>query len=151
MDYYEGGGGGSVIVVEYLEPSMSKGLLTKFPDNSAFDFDYTQSSIWSPVVKRKFNATNSTFKATTFHALKSKFNAAVFDNFQQKINFNNKPNNALGFHYSQLSSSSQTPKGQGWGKVLKAAKKQFKKKKNKKREATNVQFYYSHYFSDWDF
>ncbi|KAH0983824.1 hypothetical protein GBA52_011001 [Prunus armeniaca] len=39
-------------VVEYLQPVMSKELLCKFPDNSAFDFDYTQSSIWSPLVPR---------------------------------------------------------------------------------------------------
>lgn len=41
-----------VTVVEYLETSMSKDLLYKFPDNSAFDFDYAQSSIWSPLLPR---------------------------------------------------------------------------------------------------
>ncbi|XP_077242804.1 uncharacterized protein LOC143883331 [Tasmannia lanceolata] len=39
-----------VIIVEYLDPSMSRGLLSKFPDNSAFDFDYSQSGIWSPLL-----------------------------------------------------------------------------------------------------
>lgn len=43
-------------VVEYLEPLMSRDLLCKFPDNSAFDFDYTQSSIWSPLLHRAANA-----------------------------------------------------------------------------------------------
>ncbi|EYU43152.1 hypothetical protein MIMGU_mgv1a016013mg [Erythranthe guttata] len=38
------------MVVEYLESSMSRDLLCKFPDNSAFDFDYAQSSIWSPLL-----------------------------------------------------------------------------------------------------
>ncbi|PON98241.1 hypothetical protein TorRG33x02_060710 [Trema orientale] len=42
-------------VVEYLEPLMSKVLLCKFPDNSAFDFDYSQSSIWSPLVPRAYS------------------------------------------------------------------------------------------------
>ncbi|KAJ6991900.1 hypothetical protein NC653_015291 [Populus alba x Populus x berolinensis] len=42
-------------VVEYLEPVMSKELLFKFPDNSAFDFDYAQSSIWSPLVPRNYS------------------------------------------------------------------------------------------------
>jgi hypothetical protein len=56
-----GGGGGStaarvvvverVVTVEYLEPSMSRELLGKFPDPSAFDFDYSQSGIWSPLNK----------------------------------------------------------------------------------------------------
>ncbi|KAJ6408583.1 hypothetical protein OIU84_011835 [Salix udensis] len=42
-------------VVEYLEPVMSKELLFKFPDNSAFDFDYNQSSLWSPLVPRNYS------------------------------------------------------------------------------------------------
>ncbi|KAJ1271778.1 hypothetical protein BS78_06G152000 [Paspalum vaginatum] len=40
-----------VLTVEYLEPSMSRELLGKFPDPSAFDFDYSQSGIWSPLNK----------------------------------------------------------------------------------------------------
>ena len=40
-----------VVTVEYLEPSMSRELLGKFPDPSAFDFDYSQSGIWSPLNK----------------------------------------------------------------------------------------------------
>ncbi|URE35021.1 hypothetical protein MUK42_36198 [Musa troglodytarum] len=41
-----------VITVKYLEPTMSRVLLDKFPDNSAFDFDYSQSGIWSPLLPR---------------------------------------------------------------------------------------------------
>ncbi|XP_073005803.1 uncharacterized protein [Typha latifolia] len=41
-----------IITVEYLQPSMSHELLGKFPDPSPFDFDYTQSSIWSPLLPR---------------------------------------------------------------------------------------------------
>ncbi|XP_062185658.1 uncharacterized protein LOC133889196 [Phragmites australis] len=40
-----------VVTVEYLEQSMSRDLLGKFPDPSAFDFDYSQSGIWSPLSK----------------------------------------------------------------------------------------------------
>lgn len=41
-----------VIVIQHLHPTISNDLLCKFPDNSAFDFDYSQSSIWSPLVPR---------------------------------------------------------------------------------------------------
>ncbi|CAN6235550.1 unnamed protein product [Urochloa humidicola] len=40
-----------VVTVEYLEQSMSRELLGKFPDSSAFGFDYSQSGIWSPLNK----------------------------------------------------------------------------------------------------
>lgn len=49
------------MVVEYLETSMSKDLLGKFPDNSAYDFDYSQSSIWSPLVNRGLVSSSSSF------------------------------------------------------------------------------------------
>ncbi|KAL3535293.1 hypothetical protein ACH5RR_003754 [Cinchona calisaya] len=52
-------GGPMVMVVEYLETSMSRDLLCKFPDNSAFDFDYSQSSLWSPLIHRKFPSSSS--------------------------------------------------------------------------------------------
>lgn len=48
---------GSSTKMEYLEPLMSKELLCKFPDNSAFDFNYSQSAIWSPLVPRPYNST----------------------------------------------------------------------------------------------
>ncbi|KAK1401472.1 hypothetical protein POM88_001077 [Heracleum sosnowskyi] len=51
-EFLRGDRGGAVMVVEYLQSIMSKELLGKFPDNSAFDFDYTQSSIWSPLIQR---------------------------------------------------------------------------------------------------
>ncbi|KAL4559781.1 hypothetical protein LXL04_031927 [Taraxacum kok-saghyz] len=50
-----GGGMSAVKIVEYMISSMSIELLCKFPDNSAFDFDYTQSSIWSPLVPHPSN------------------------------------------------------------------------------------------------
>ncbi|KAK2978019.1 hypothetical protein RJ640_028701 [Escallonia rubra] len=55
MNYSRAGGlATTVMVVEYLESSMSRDLLGKFPDNSAFDFDYSQSSIWSPLIPRHY-------------------------------------------------------------------------------------------------
>ncbi|KAL8155320.1 uncharacterized protein LOC141719840 [Apium graveolens] len=52
QQFIRGDRGGAVMVVEYLQSIMSKQLLGKFPDNSAFDFDCTQSSIWSPLIQR---------------------------------------------------------------------------------------------------
>ncbi|OMO91618.1 hypothetical protein COLO4_18222 [Corchorus olitorius] len=51
----------SAKVVEYLEPLMSRELLCKFPDNSALDFDYTQSSLWSPLVPRAYSPADFDF------------------------------------------------------------------------------------------
>ncbi|RDX65352.1 hypothetical protein CR513_55997, partial [Mucuna pruriens] len=45
----------STKVVEYLVPKMSLELLCKFPDNSAYDFDYSQSTIWSPLLPRPYS------------------------------------------------------------------------------------------------
>lgn len=39
-------------VVEYVESPIGEELLSKFADTSAFDFDYSQSSIWSPLLPR---------------------------------------------------------------------------------------------------
>lgn len=41
-------------IVEYLQQVMCQELLCKFPDNSAFRFDYTQSSLWSPLFPRNY-------------------------------------------------------------------------------------------------
>ncbi|KAG8364542.1 hypothetical protein BUALT_Bualt18G0007900 [Buddleja alternifolia] len=90
-----------LMVVEYLESSMARNLLGKFPDNSAFDFDYSQSSIWSPLLPRPASdsscrglelskklsydedgETGSFLENTKRMAanIKRKFNGAVFDN-----------------------------------------------------------------------
>lgn len=41
-----------IITVEYLDPSMSQNLISKFPDASAFGFNFSESSIWSPLLPR---------------------------------------------------------------------------------------------------
>ena len=41
-----------IITVEYLDPFMSQNLLCKFPDASAFGFNYSESGIWSPLLPR---------------------------------------------------------------------------------------------------
>ena len=60
-------------VVYYMDPSMSKNLLQKFPDkSSAFDFNYSQSSIWSPWVPRVHSAIDLDFEYFGFVTPKRK-------------------------------------------------------------------------------
>lgn len=121
-----------ITVVEYLESSMSKDLLYKFPDNSAFDFDYTQSSIWSPLlpppdsgvrrleISRKISfdevdevgLLGNTKKMAA--RMKRKFTHAVLDNISMCHKMKRKRRKSFGFSPSRRlsSSSSQSPKVQ---------------------------------------
>ncbi|KAL8045467.1 hypothetical protein ABFX02_08G116500 [Erythranthe guttata] len=159
MSLISGGGGGGpfplVMVVEYLESSMSRDLLCKFPDNSAFDFDYGQSSIWSPLLpppSADFTgrglelSRNLSFDETDEVGLlentrkmavrmKKKLTDAVLDNISlcrtMKRKKTKKKRKSFGFSpvtsSRRLSSSSPTPKA--WAKVMKAAANHFKKRK----------------------
>ncbi|KAF5748864.1 hypothetical protein HS088_TW04G00824 [Tripterygium wilfordii] len=139
-------------VVEYLEPLMSRELLCKFPDNTAFDFDYSQSSIWSPLVPRTHSPMDLEFDLVTPRKLTYGFDPD-FDRksrnsakkrtpcLKKKINVNlnldilkkkknkNKKFNASEFSPTPVKSSCVPFPTKGWGKVLKAASKRFKKKK----------------------
>ncbi|XP_048327999.2 uncharacterized protein LOC107416687 [Ziziphus jujuba] len=167
-------------VVEYLEPFMSKELLYKFPDNSAFDFDYTQSSIWSPLVPRAYTPMDfdldldfltpkklnydmgfelgkrSSLKKLTSHVKKKisttplKINLSAWKSKKKHKNYNSKKKKKMMMKMS--SDFSPTPPLKGacnpaarkiWNKVLKAASKHFKKKKD---TATHVRL--SNYMKD---
>ncbi|ERN14956.1 hypothetical protein AMTRI_Chr02g213700 [Amborella trichopoda] len=43
------------ITIHYLDQATSMKLLSKFPDASAYDFDYQQSGIWSPLPPHPFS------------------------------------------------------------------------------------------------
>ncbi|KAL5714470.1 hypothetical protein ACHQM5_016431 [Ranunculus cassubicifolius] len=124
-----------VITIEYLQPSMSQQLLSKFPDESAYDFDYTQSGIWSPLlprghsrmqdvsaseVTRKLLAETPEFPQEKMKKLssriKKKMSAAMRRKKKKGLDFSVSPN------------TNSAPK-KGWAKVLKAASKSFKKHK----------------------
>ncbi|KAI5652444.1 hypothetical protein M9H77_29631 [Catharanthus roseus] len=153
-----------VMVVEYLESSMSRDLLGKFPDSSAFDFDYSQSSIWSPLVPRRLISTSSPDNPNRSSVLgcglskkfiydedrmgltkikkisakiKKKLTDALFHNLQKYRKM--KKRKKKGLDFSPLSSSNKVKPlsatpRKGWEKVLKAASKHFKNK-NKRRDS----------------
>ncbi|XP_049412050.1 uncharacterized protein LOC125875034 [Solanum stenotomum] len=152
-----------VMVIEHLQCSMSNDLLCKFPDNSAFDFDYTQSSIWSPLVPRPLSsASNRRFSSglsrklsyedvsvgcTNFNKvtakIKRKLSNAVTEKMREYHRSKKRKNKAFDFtrlpSSSKLTSTTQTPR-KGWVKVLKAATKHFKKKNKKKDSTGDVNF-----------
>ncbi|KAL5977518.1 hypothetical protein ACLOJK_021865 [Asimina triloba] len=131
-----------VITVEYLEPSMSRDLLFKFPDTSPFDFDYNQSGIWSPLLPRH---TYSIISADCFPsaAKRRKIRDGTEIMLQEKLrkaslkiqkamkmavsNSNTKKKmkrQSLDFSPSPVEGSAPR---KGWSKVLRAAAKRFKK------------------------
>ncbi|GFP93388.1 hypothetical protein PHJA_001483200 [Phtheirospermum japonicum] len=121
---------------------MSKDLLSKFPDNSAFDFDYAQSSIWSPLLpwtppnsaafgldlsrRLLYEETNemgflgNTKKMTV--RIERKFTDTVFENINRcgKMKRRKRKSFELSLAGSgrRLSSSSSTPKA--WAKLMNA-------------------------------
>ncbi|KAL0926749.1 hypothetical protein M5K25_002997 [Dendrobium thyrsiflorum] len=114
-----------VITVEYLDPSMSRELLCKFPDDSAFGFDYSQSEIWSPLLPRGRNLSCSAYQEKICGAsrvfptgglrtvkekmIKKKKRKVMQGNFKKRLEFSPNP----------------TPK-RGWKKLFRAAAKRFK-------------------------
>ncbi|XP_062153366.1 uncharacterized protein LOC133861593 [Alnus glutinosa] len=137
--------------VEYLLPLMSKELLYKFPDNSAFDFDYTQSSIWSPLVTRAYSPMDLDFDLDFITPRKLSFGMdldkknklrKVSSNIKKnisttafKVNLNllkmksKKKMMASEFSPTPMKSTCYPATTKAWTKMLKAASKHFKRKK----------------------
>ncbi|KAK1257580.1 hypothetical protein QJS04_geneDACA014384 [Acorus gramineus] len=118
-----------VITVEYLQPTMSRDLLAKFPDDSAFDFDYSQSAIWSPLIPR-----GGGLIASGFHDLDVRAKAAIgpIKNSRERLikgNSKMKKNGKRDLVTKRLDFSSVSTPSKGWGKFLRAAKVHFKKQK----------------------
>ncbi|XP_010045105.2 uncharacterized protein LOC104433905 [Eucalyptus grandis] len=130
-------------VVEYLVPAMSRDLLHKFPDGSSLGFDYSQSSIWSPLLPRSHFPVDSGCFATprklcfgfgperTATARRKKQKQKKKKIIDLSVSGKKKKRPA------KVSGSSMTPSNvacapfarKGWDKVLKAATKHFKKTK----------------------
>ncbi|KAK2651228.1 hypothetical protein Ddye_018717 [Dipteronia dyeriana] len=144
-------------VVEYLQPIMCRELLCKFPDNSSFDFDYSQSSIWSPLVPRTYSPMdldlNTPRKLSYEFGLfgfelekkskKKKKNTITTTTTSLNVNLSlfKKKNTKKFSDFSPVSSvkgSCAPITTKGWSKLLKAASRHFKKKKKKKDSAAHV-------------
>ncbi|GAU31192.1 hypothetical protein TSUD_210490 [Trifolium subterraneum] len=163
-------------VVEYLEPFMSFDLLCKFPDNSAYDFDYSQSTIWSPLVPRPYTTPMDLDLITpkklsydlglgarrSVNKVGSKLRKNLTCNpFNLKLDFIKQHNkNKKKMIASDFSPTTPWIKGscnpiinnKRWGKALKAASKQFKRwKKVKKRDPNAHVMLPKNSFKDGDF
>ncbi|XP_021728030.1 uncharacterized protein LOC110695120 [Chenopodium quinoa] len=128
------------IVIQYLDTSMSNNLLSKYPDYSGFGFDYSQSSIWSPLVPRftsisclnpkspDLNRRLSFEKISLSSSIKKK--VCTFGlNLNAKIQKNKKKKKMLKCN-NDSSEFQSPPSKKGWKKVLKMTSKQFKRKKD---------------------
>ncbi|XP_030967002.1 uncharacterized protein LOC115987563 [Quercus lobata] len=143
-------------VVYYMDPLMSKNLLQKFPDkSSAFDFNYSQSSIWSPLVPRLHSAIDLDFEYFGFVTPKRKSLGSkskikiVTSNIKKKLkvaanlvkskakhnNNNNIKPTASEFYPSPLKPTTKAC----WTKALKAGSKNFKK--TRKDPTAHVKLY----------
>ncbi|CAN1175017.1 hypothetical protein LINPERPRIM_LOCUS10289 [Linum perenne] len=135
-------------VVEYLQPVMSKELLVKFPDNSAFDFNYSESSIWSPLVPRIHNfgggfLPDSDLGDDERKKRRKKMTAAAAGEDQSvscRFDFGGGSRKEKENRVDGTSTVSCVPlASKGWNKMMKAATKHFKKKKkNIKRRNSHV-------------
>ncbi|KAG0475790.1 hypothetical protein HPP92_015476 [Vanilla planifolia] len=75
------------IMVEYLEPSMSEHLLCKFPDDSAFGFDYSQSAIWSPLLPRGLCGPCSSYQDKRPREPRNRKRKAKQGSFKKRLEF----------------------------------------------------------------
>ncbi|CAJ1964743.1 unnamed protein product [Sphenostylis stenocarpa] len=140
-------------VVEYLVPKMSIELLCKFPDNSAYDFDYSQSTIWSPLLPTPCSPMDLdliTPKKLSYDMglgarcsvkkvgskLRNKFNLNLhFINKHSKSKNKNLPSD---FSPTPFKGACNPIMNKRWARALKAASKQFKKWKIKRDPIAHV-------------
>ncbi|GMH06712.1 hypothetical protein Nepgr_008552 [Nepenthes gracilis] len=150
------------VVAQYVDSSTATQLLCKFRDNSAFGFDYSQSALWSPLVHRfppipygddnnwlmtaatppKTPRTNRKLRFDKDHKLFERFSLSkIKKKIATMVSLNKSLQKKKSLKFTKGSSDSPcTPSsnGKGWGKIIKATSKQFKKKKKKKDPTIHV-------------
>ncbi|XP_025645335.1 uncharacterized protein [Arachis hypogaea] len=146
-------------VVEYLVPLMGLELLCKFPDNSAYDFDYSRSTIWSPLVPRPYSPMDFDLITPTKLSFTNSSNffrprssaIKVASKLRKKLNldFIKNKNKKMVSDLSPTTCNCNPIIKKGWAKALKAASKQFKRWKSKRDPIAHVMLPKS--FSDGDF
>ncbi|KAL1220629.1 hypothetical protein V5N11_003333 [Cardamine amara subsp. amara] len=137
-------------VVEYLQPIMCRELLCKFPDNSAFGFDYTQSSLWSPLLPRNYASPSDldsdsyvcrNLELGEFQEPKKKMNK-----MKMSMKKNKKRSKLVKLDMSSMKNEESPKFGcfplptKAWDGVLKAASKHFKKSKKKRDSVADFKF-----------
>ncbi|KAL5215406.1 hypothetical protein ABZP36_006807 [Zizania latifolia] len=149
-----------VVTVEYLEPSMSRGLLGLFPDSSAFDFDYSQSGIWSPLNKvpraspesgggaegsTDFLVANPKRRARAGGRLKDTASGGRSRSRRRRMR-PRRDGSSLNLHDMGRAKLDFSPppsplpaKEEGWRRVLKAAIRKFKSRQRRSRQAPLLQ------------
>ncbi|KAG8082593.1 hypothetical protein GUJ93_ZPchr0014g47263 [Zizania palustris] len=140
-----------VVTVEYLEPSMSRGLLGLFPDSSAFDFDYSQSGIWSPLnkVPRASPASGGGGEGSTDFLVanpKRRARAGGRSRSRRRRMRPRRDGSSLNLHDMGRAKLDFSPppsplpaKEEGWRRVLKAAIRKFKSRQRRSRQAPLLQ------------
>uniref|UniRef100_A0ACD5V560 Uncharacterized protein n=1 Tax=Avena sativa TaxID=4498 RepID=A0ACD5V560_AVESA len=146
-----------VVTVEYMGNSMSRNLLGKFPDSSAFDFDYSQSGIWSPVNKIPSASPASGAGSRDFLIAKWKRRARAGSRLKVKDSAGGvgcggrsrwrrrrlrREGSFLDLHDTGMPkldlsppAASPSPAKEGWRKVLRAAIRKFKARHRRSRQA----------------
>ncbi|KAH9313776.1 hypothetical protein KI387_022403 [Taxus chinensis] len=122
IEYGGGGGGGEEFEFEYVDRATSEMLLDKFADMSAYDFNYEESAIWSPLNPSLYNYTNTYLSEIKPKKKKQK------QKQQGKLmkRFFRRSSRTLPLNSSSSSFFASAQKAQAWTRLLRVASRCFK-------------------------
>ncbi|CAN6471092.1 unnamed protein product [Victoria cruziana] len=117
-----------IITIEYIDQRMSRQIAGKFPDATAYDFDYQQSGIWSPLLPRATYPVCSSgdhLESLRKRRRSSIGRSPIFTKPMKSLKRKRKKGKALKFNLA----SGATPK-KAWYRLFDAASKYLKKKQS---------------------